>query len=161
MKETATHIYFWGTYLSNWYSCSFSDDKYTYKTSESYLMAHKALLFNDIAIANKIIKSSDPKDQKALGRTVSGFNEDLWNLNKFDIMVAGLSLKFAQNNELKLKLLATCDKILVEGSPYDRIWGVGLKFDNPLILDEKNWLGENLLGKALMVVRSKLKEENV
>lgn len=161
MKETATHIYFWGSYLSNWFSCSFSDSNYTYKTSESYLMAHKALLFGDNQAANKIINSSDPKVQKAIGRTVKGFDDAVWNLNKFDIMIAGLSLKFSQNNELKLKLLATCDKILVEGSPYDRIWGVGLKWDNPLILDEKNWLGENLLGKALMVVRSKLKEENV
>lgn len=159
MKETSTHIYFWGTYLSNWHKCVFKDDKYTYHTSESYLMTQKALLFGDADSANKIINSSDPKKQKELGRLVKGFNEKVWNQNKFEIMVKGLFLKFNQNKDLKNKLLGTGNKVLVEGSPYDKIWGVGLKWDDPKILDEKNWKGENLLGKALMEVRNQIKNK--
>lgn len=157
MKETSSHIYFWGSYLSNWFKCSFKDDQFSYPSSEAYLMAQKALLFNDKDSAEKIVKTNDPKKQKALGRLVKGFNDTLWNQHKFDIMVKGLLLKFEQNPNLKKQLLATGTKILVEGSPYDKIWGVGLHYEDELILDEKNWKGENLLGKSLMEVRNKLK----
>lgn len=158
MKETSTHIYFWGTYLSNWYKCSFKDSQFSYPNSEAYLMTQKAILFGDIDSATKIMKTSDPKEQKALGRLVKGFNEGLWNQNKLDIMIKGLILKFEQNESLKRQLLATGEKILVEGSPYDKIWGVGLHYTDQLILEEKNWKGENLLGKALVNVREYLKE---
>lgn len=120
-------------------------------------MAQKAILFGDFSSAKRIIRSNNPKEQKALGRLIKGFNEDIWNQHKFDIMVKGLLLKFEQNPSLKRELLSTGSKILVEGSPYDKIWGVGLKYDNPLILDDTNWQGENLLGKALMRAREKLK----
>lgn len=157
MKETETHLYFWGTYLSNWYRCSFKDSQFTYLSSEAYLMAKKALLFNDVESAQKIVNTSDPKAQKALGRLVRGFSEELWNQHKFEIMVQGLLLKFEQNESLKKQLLSTGEKVLVEGSPYDRIWGVGLHYTDLLILDESKWMGENLLGKALMEVRSQIK----
>lgn len=157
MKETNTHIYFWGTYLSNWFKCSFKDNDYQYSSSEAYLMVHKALLFNDKESAESVLKTNNPKKQKALGRKVKGFNEAIWNQNKFKIMVNGLMLKFEQNPELKKKLLETGNKIIVEGSPYDKIWGVGLHYEDELILNEKNWKGENLLGKALMEVRNVLK----
>lgn len=157
MRKTKKFIFFWGGYLSNWFQCSFKDDQFTYPSSEAYLMAQKALLFGDVASATKILRANSPKEQKALGRLVKGFNESIWNQHKFDIMVKGLLLKFEQNESLKKQLLATGDKILVEGSPYDRIWGVGIHYSSELILDEKNWKGENLLGKALMEVRSKLK----
>ena len=117
MKETSSHIYFWGTYLSNWHKCSFKDDQFSYPSSEAYLMAQKALLFGDVESATKIVRTSDPKEQKALGRLVKGFNDAVWNQHKLDIMVKGLVLKFGQNESLKKQLLATGDKILVEGSP--------------------------------------------
>lgn len=121
------------------------------------MMFNKALLFRDTNVANQILKTNDPKKQKALGRQVKGFNDTEWNKQKFEIVVKGNFLKFSQNEELKKELLATGDKVLVEGSPYDAIWGVALKYDNPKILDENNWKGENLLGKALMQVRDQLK----
>lgn len=160
MRITDTHIYFWGSYLSNWFKCSFKDEQYTYLSSEAYLMAQKALLFNDIASAEKIVNTNDPKKQKVLGRQVKGFKDDIWNKHKFNLMVKGLILKFEQNSNLKEQLIKTENKILVEGSPYDKIWGVGLHYDDDLILNEKNWLGENLLGKALMKTRDILKTQN-
>ncbi len=117
------------------------------------MMYKKALLFEDLSTAEKILQTDDPKKQKALGRKVNGFREDIWNIHKFDIVVKGNLLKFSQNENLKKQLLATEDKILVEGSPYDKIWGVGLKWDDPKILNSANWKGENLLGMALMKTR--------
>lgn len=158
MKETSSHIYFWGTYLSNWHSCSFKDSQGTqYNTTEKYMMYQKALLFKDYETADLIMKARDPKEQKSLGRKVKNFNEAIWNTKKYEVVVQGNLYKFLQNEDLKAALLKTGDKILVEGSPVDFIWGVGLKWDNPLILDEKNWRGENLLGKALMDVRKILR----
>lgn len=157
MKETATHIYFWGSIYSQWAKTKFSDENGTvFSTAEQFMMNGKALLFGDMAIAEQILKTNDPKKQKALGRQVKLFNEELWNDNRLDIVIKGNLLKFSQNEDLKAKLLATGDKILVEGSPYDKIWGVGLKYDDPKILNDANWKGLNLLGKALMAVRSKL-----
>lgn len=157
MKETSTHIYFWGSIYSQWAKTAFSDGVNHFTTAEQFMMHSKSLLFGDTVIANQIIKTNNPKEQKALGRKVSGFNEDIWNKQKLEIVIKGNLLKFSQNPELKRQLLSTGNKILVEGSPYDLVWGVGLKWDDPLILNESNWRGENLLGKALMIVRDKLK----
>lgn len=157
MKETATHIYFWGSIYSQWYKSNFTEGLHTFNTAEKYMMYHKAMLFKDEDMAKQILKSNDPKVQKALGKKVKNFSQQIWDEHKLDIVIKGNLLKFSQDVGLKNHLLATGDKILVEGSPYDTIWGVGLKYDNPLILDETNWKGENLLGKALMEVRKQLK----
>lgn len=163
MKETTTHIYFWGGIYSQWYKSIFTSHeastKYTFSTAEQFMMHSKALLFGDKAIAEAILKTNDPKKQKALGRQVKDFNPDVWDAYKFKIVVQGNLLKFSQNESLKTQLLSTGTKVLVEGSPYDKIWGVGLKFDDPRILDENKWQGENLLGKALMEVRDQLKDK--
>lgn len=167
MKETKTHIYFWGGIYSQWYNSQFEfkkEDGQIAKVgrAEAYMMYQKAILFNAPNIAKKILETNDPKKQKALGqdRKEIQFNQAIWDKNKFDIVVKGNLLKFSQNEKLKKQLLNTGDKVLVEGSPYDKIWGVGLKWDNPKILDEKNWRGENLLGKALMKVRDILRTQN-
>lgn len=157
MKETNTHIYFWGDAIySQWAKIIFVEYNIQFTTAEQYMMYHKALLFDDTDIANQILMTNSPKEQKALGRKVKGFNIAVWDQNKLAIVTQGNYLKFSQNKKLKDQLFKTGTKILVEGSPYDKIYGVGLKWDNPLILDEKNWKGQNLLGKALMDVRSKL-----
>lgn len=121
------------------------------------MMWSKAKLFNDNDVAEKILKTRDPKTQKALGREVKGFDAKIWDLKKLEIVVQGNIYKFSQNLDLKKQLLDTGSKTLVEGSPYDKVWGVGLKWDDPKILDDKNWQGENLLGIALMEVRRLIK----
>lgn len=158
MRETSTHIYFWGSFLSNFYLCQLKDDKYSYNSSECYFMAKKAEYFNDQESLIKILNLKKPQEQKQVGKKVKGFNKELWEEVSYKIMLDGLRLKFTQNNELKNKLLATNNKTLVEGSPYDKKWGVGLKYDDDRILDESNWQGDNLLGKALMEIREEIKK---
>ena len=129
---------------------------------EQYMMYKKAELFNDDRTAAEIMGVSDPKKIKALGRKVRNFREEIWNQYKFEIVVRGNILKFSQNKELKKFLLSTNDAVLVEASPYDKVWGVGLKRDDVKINNPNKWQGENLLGFALMEVREKLqKKESV
>ena len=121
---------------------------------EQYMMYCKAALFGDADIAVKIMKTSDPKIIKSLGRKVKNYDDKLWNENKYKIVVNGNYFKFSQSTHLKSLLLNTGTKILVEAAPYDRIWGIGYSKTEALS-NKDNW-GENLLGKALMEVRSKL-----
>lgn len=159
MRETKDAVYFWGSYLSQWFKSTFTENGLNFNTAEQYMMYHKAMLFNDRENAEKIRATSDPKKQKAFGRLVKNFDPAVWDEHKLNIVTQGNYLKFSQNPSLKRDLLATGDKLLVEASPVDKVWGVGLHYDDDLILDEKNWKGENLLGVALMNTRTRLKEE--
>ncbi|GFP55931.1 N-glycosidase R617 [Trichoderma asperellum] len=187
-KSSATQsqpIYFWREsdshtgWLSQWYYCPFKDDKnpeVIYETAEHYMMYQKAILFNDHAVAAKILEPGlHPRKIKALGRQVANFSEAMWNANREAIVRRGNQLKFTNavteegfclgtsgdiplfRNSLKETLLRTGERELVEASPFDRIWGVGFK---PADADanRQRW-GLNLLGKALMEVRDMLKEE--
>ena len=105
----------------------------------------------------KIIASSDPGEIKQYGREIRGFREDLWNNNKFQIVVKGNEFKFKQNAYAKQILMGTGTKTIVEASPYDKIWGIGLSATDAKKVPESQWPGQNLLGKALMEVRNRLK----
>jgi ribA/ribD-fused uncharacterized protein len=118
------------------------------------MMAQKALLFDDIESYNKIMRSGNPLVQKSLGRKVKNFDEKVWAENRERIIYEGNIAKFTQNNDLKRKLIETGDAIICEGSPKDKIWGVGLRCDDPRVHDPNQWLGLNLLGEALMKVRN-------
>ena len=130
----------------------------TYYSCEQYMMAKKAKLFNDGEVYNLIMSEYHPSIQKGLGRSVRKYDQYIWDKHKFDIVVNANYLKFTQDETLKELLLDTGDKTIVEASPYDTIWGIGLSCDDDKILDESNWQGENLLGKAIMKVRTRLNE---
>ena len=153
MKTTNTHVYFYGGPLSNWYPSEFNDRKgIHFPTAEHAFMYYKALLFKDTITANKILSAPTPIQAKALGRQFSNYNDIVWGFNRMECMKAVLYLKFA-NVTLKAFLLDTGSKQIVEASPYDMIWGVGLGENDPAILNAANWKGQNLLGKLLMIVR--------
>lgn len=167
-------IYFWGRdgkygYMSNWFLRDFSAPDETSKDlrfscSEQYFMWRKALLFNDKEIAHKIlIAPYDPANYKALGRKVKGFDDTNWDIHKFPIMYDANYYKFADpaNADLKRWLINTGDAILVEASPYDKIWGIGISEQEANISQNVvSWRGENLLGEALMAVRATLISES-
>lgn len=160
MRVTDTHIYFWGSFLSNWIpkdlKIQYCDNEFT--NSEQIFMFLKAVFFNDMETAEKIVKfGKEPRIAKDLGREVQNYNEEEWSKVREEKMYNAIMLKFTSDQKLKQQLLDTGDKILVEGTPFDPIWGVMIKWDDDRILDEKNWKGQNLLGKVLMRIREDLK----
>ena len=122
-------------------------------------MYHKAIVFDDQEIADKIALEPEPKEQKSLGRQVKGFDNKKWKAEREKIVEDGNWWKFTQPKEgdLSRTLLETGDRLLVEASPYDRVWGVGYDAANATA-NRDNW-GENLLGRALMRVRDRLRAE--
>ena len=144
--------------FSQWYDCRFEESGVLYHTTEQFMMARKASLMGDTATLQKIMAADSPKDYKALGREVTPFDAALWDQNKYEVVLRGNLAKFSQNPELLAFLLGTGDSVLVEGSPYDGIWGVKVSLDDPKILDPNAWQGENLLGFALMEARDILRE---
>lgn len=162
------YLFFWGhtpkkegeidkSCFSQWYPSPFVVDGVTYATAEHWMMAKKALLFGDEEIFQKIIAAEKPAVAKALGREVRNFDADTWNQAAYVIVVEGNQHKFTQNDELKKFLLTTKDKVLVEASPADAIWGIGLSQDAEDVMNPFRWPGTNLLGFALMEVRDNLK----
>lgn len=148
--------FFWAGPFSQWHKSKMVIDGINFSTAEQYMMYSKAMLFGDTEIAEKILKTSNPKDQKALGRLVKNFDNKIWQKNCREIVYKGNYAKFTQDVTLKRQLLATAGTTLVEASPYDRIWGVGLAADDPRINDRSKWLGTNLLGEILTELRENL-----
>ncbi|MDE7030825.1 MAG: NADAR family protein [Lachnospiraceae bacterium] len=144
--------------LSQWYTSPFYADTVSYCSMEQYMMSHKAELFGDKEMKQQILSSSDPKKIKALGQKVRNFDEAIWGNVKYSIILNGNYLKFLQSPRLKHFLLQTGDKILVEASPYDGVWGIKMAESDEAVQNPLNWRGQNLLGFALMEVRDALRE---
>ena len=152
-------IYFFGEngkygLYSQFYPCNFVYDCKIFNCCEQFMMYNKAMLFGDTTIANKILQETTPKVIKTLGRKVRNFDENIWNEHKEEIVFKGNYLKFTQNEELKERLISTENKMLVEASPYDKIWGIGINVKQAI--EGKEWKGLNLLGNILMNVRKKI-----
>ena len=145
--------------FSQWFPCSFVIDGITYPTAEHYMMAEKARLFKDEENLEKILTASSPALAKKLGRLVKNFEVGVWNDNSFEIVTKGNFEKFKQNPDYKEFLLKTGNKVIVEASPFDKIWGIGMKQQNEKIHNPLLWNGLNLLGFALMKVRDELIRE--
>ncbi|MGG4607207.1 NADAR family protein [Providencia sp. Me31A] len=160
------YVFFWGhqtkqnhitkSCFSQWYPSPFIVDGHRFASAEHFMMAEKAHLFGDIETREKIIHAPNPGAAKAFGREVRGFNQEIWDANRFAIVVAANMAKFSQNEVLKQFLLSTNERVLVEASPVDKIWGIGLAEDAENIENPLTWKGLNLLGFALMEVRTQL-----
>lgn len=160
-------LFFWGHHpkfpkvgkecLSQWYPAPFVVGEETLPTAEHYMMVAKARLFGDEAAASQMLATVDPAEVKKLGRMVVGFEAGKWAKAAYDVVVAGNLAKFKRHSTLREFLLSTGDKVLVEASPSDTIWGIGLSEQSELAEDPRYWRGENLLGFALMEVRELLR----
>lgn len=143
-------------WFSQWWPGRFAVDGVVYSSAEQWMMASKARLFGDEVTLAKILASDDPAVIKKLGREVRGFDNATWERRRMDLVTEGNVAKFGQDPAMKAHLLATGDAILVEASPLDRIWGIGLDEHDPAALDPARWQGLNLLGFALMRARARL-----
>jgi len=143
-------------YLSNWYPSIFALNGITFSSMEQYMMYRKAVCFGDEKVAAQILATEDVAEIKALGRLVSGYDENLWNGVRQIVVYEGLLAKFSQNSDLREQLKDTGQAFLAECAVKDRIWGVGLSMHDPNRLDRAKWRGQNLMGYALMMVRERL-----
>ena len=142
--------------FSQWHESSFEIDGVRFKTAEHWMMAEKARLFGDADKRAAIIAADHPGKAQRLGREVRGFEIDVWTEHRSEIVTIGNVAKFDQNPELGAYLAASRDRVLVEASPRDRIWGIGLEAKDDRTQNPRLWLGLNLLGFALMDARSRL-----
>lgn len=143
--------------LSQWYPAPFEVERVRYPTAEHWMMAEKARLFGDEKARAEILAVHGPADAKAKGRQVRGFSDAVWDAERWEIVVQGSLHKFSQHPELRRYLLEeTRDQVLVEASPMDRVWGIGLAQDDPRATKPSQWRGLNLLGFALMEARQRL-----
>jgi len=161
------YVFFWGHEpepdgaagrgcLSQWWAADFEVGGLRYPSAEHYMMAEKARLFGDEACLQRILRSPHPGAAKKLGRAVGGFDETVWERERFQIVVRGNLAKFRQNDDLARYLIGTKQRVIVEASPRDRIWGIGMTRDDPRAINPLQWRGLNLLGFALMEVRAAL-----
>lgn len=140
--------------LSNWWEQTFELEGMEWPTVEHYMMYAKARLFGDETRMAQIREAKSPKAAKALGRKVTPYGELSWGAHRYGAVRRACEAKFLQNEELREFLKATEGKVLVEASPWDRVWGIGLRASNPASNDPRTWKGANLLGFVLMDVRS-------
>ncbi|NLR74572.1 NADAR family protein [Leeia aquatica] len=161
--KTKTMLLFWqaDSIFSNWYQPSvFELHGQTFRNGEAGMMYQKARLFGDQAIMQRILDNQDPRTVRDLGRKVEGFDERVWTAQREQLVFEVCLAKFRSNPQLQVEMLASGDRQLVEASPYDRIWGIGLAPDNPLAQQPRHWRGLNLLGQTLMRVRDVLRVED-
>ena len=148
-------------FLSNWYLSNFVIDNQQFTSMEQYMMYKKAMCFDDLEIAKQILLTDDVAIIKQLGRKVSNYDDIVWNGVRQIIIYEGLIAKFSQNENLLQRLLKTKDAILAECAVRDCIWGIGLSMTDINRYDMAKWKGQNLLGYALMMARTKLENDYV
>ncbi|WP_367320529.1 NADAR family protein [Streptomyces sp. HUAS ZL42] len=162
------YLHFWGhrprpdgrvgsSCLSQWWPSPFVVGGVTYATAEHWMMAGKARLFADAEAEKRVLAAGHPSVAKKAGRLVRGFDEAIWERERFRIVVEGSVHKFAAHADLREFLLGTGDRVLVEASPVDRVWGIGLAATDEAAGDPERWRGPNLLGFALMEARERLR----
>ncbi|TVZ79408.1 hypothetical protein FB157_13232 [Streptomyces sp. BK340] len=161
------YLHFWGhrprpdgrlgaSCLSQWWPSPFVVDGVEYATAEHWMMAGKARLFGDAEAERRVLAAGHPAEAKKAGRLVRDFDDAMWERERFRIVVEGSVHKFGSDEALRTFLLNTGDRVLVEASPVDRIWGIGLAADDEAASDPERWQGPNLLGFALMEARERM-----
>eukprot|EP00475_Leptophrys_vorax_P035270 TRINITY_DN5797_c0_g2_i1.p1 TRINITY_DN5797_c0_g2~~TRINITY_DN5797_c0_g2_i1.p1 ORF type:complete len:178 (-),score=50.76 TRINITY_DN5797_c0_g2_i1:28-561(-) len=159
--ETDDYVFFWKvpSIYSQWTPSAFTVDGVEYKNAEQWMMACKARLFQDEETLQEILVADNPAVMKKLGRAVKNYDDALWTEKRLEMVVQGNIAKFQQNPDMLQELLSTGDKTLVEASPVDKIWGIGMSAKDAHVVNPAKWKGQNLLGKAIMEARTYLRQE--
>ncbi|XP_062581098.1 uncharacterized protein LOC134242910 [Saccostrea cucullata] len=159
--EREQYEYFWKSHsvFSQWYMKDFEVDGIKYNCAEQYMMHQKAVLMKDHESAQIILALDEPREMKQRGRYVENFNQELWDKNCRNIVEKGNMAKFSQDKKSKDILFSTYPKTLVEASPMDKIWGIGLAKDDERAWNKQTWRGQNLLGEILTKVRDTLMDK--
>lgn len=168
-KNRQKYLFFWGhrpskdgsvtaSCFSQWWQSSFEVEGIQYATAEHWMMAKKAALFGDTEMLKRILEAKSPAEAKKWGRQVKNFDQEIWSEQGFQLVSEGNLHKFNQNPDLKAFLLDTGNRVLVEASPVDKIWGIGMAATNENIENPRLWKGKNLLGFALMEVREQMRK---
>jgi ribA/ribD-fused uncharacterized protein len=157
MRITDKYVFFYGGIFSQWHKTPIYYKGIWFNCAEQAMMYHKAIMFRDIVTARAILLADSPKEQKALGRKVTPFDPKEWNAICRGLVTDINLQKFSQNPELRAAMLDTGDRVFVEASPFDKVWGIGLRETAQGIEDNKNWKGKNWLGYCLSDVRLMLK----
>lgn len=150
---TEQFTFFYGGHASQWAASRFTVDGVEYNCAEQYMMAQKAILFGDNSALQIIMDTDNPKIQKAAGRTVRNFDQSAWETNAKLFVYRANFAKFTQNKDFLEWLLITDGTTLVEASPWDKIWGIGMDANDPRALDRTTWQGTNWLGEIVTQVR--------
>jgi ribA/ribD-fused uncharacterized protein len=151
---------FWNGELSNWFPSRFAAANKVFHNSEQYFMWRKAEFFGDDARMSAIMEfGANPDLAKKLGRQVQGFDVTKWDNVSLSVMLEACTFKFGQNRVLLDVLMGTEELTIVEASPHDTVWGIGLHETDPNAWDEATWQGENRLGKVLMQVRKNFSQK--
>lgn len=150
---------FWGqaSPFSSWRASFFEIDGIKYSSGEQRMMHCKAAMFNDEVVAAAVMRTPSPWRQKALGRSIAHYDEAVWAEARLDMMIEAVWHKAMQDEDIKEYLLSTGEALIVEASPEDPVWGIGLRADDPLARDRSQWRGGNLLGLAWTAAREMIR----
>jgi ribA/ribD-fused uncharacterized protein len=156
--------------LSNWWRAPYEHGGRAFNCTEQQMMVSKAMLNGDWASVDVIMACDGawdgtqrdfnkyPREQQRLGRLVKNpatgaFDPKVWDALCVDLVTVANLPKYAQHPLLLEVLALSKGRLLVEASPIDRIWGIGLRRDDPRALDPAQWQGKNYLGQVLTRVR--------
>ena len=138
-------------FMSNFFAAEINIDGKIWPATEHYYQAMKYPTMPNYQ--EKIRLNKNPDMVKKMGRSKDGFRQD-WERVKNDVMYKALVAKFTQHEDLKEKLLATGDKVLVEHTGRDKYWGDGGDGGN-------GTKGQNIMGKLLVKVRNAIREGKI
>jgi len=161
MNMNDNYLFFWDGECSQWYPSNFEEFGERFNCAEQFMMAAKSKVFVDNKAYNDIMASNDPYEQKTIGRTVHGFNAETWDKVSRDYVTLANYNKFTQDHALAMYLTENADRYFVEASPYDRIWGIGHRENDPLVHDKDNWRGTNWLGECINRARDIIVENRI
>ena len=156
MKITDEYVFFYKDWLSNYQRTHFEYRDHKFTSTEQAFMYTKAMFFQDYETAIEILDAKTPNEARLLGRKVKNYDDNKWSEVRYKIFYDLNLIKYTIDKKLQERLLDPKfdNKVFVEASPIDRIWGVGYD-EERAEYNEHDW-GRNYLGKLLTNIRYRI-----